>query len=92
MAGANYKDPAGTPKRPKEDRCKEMETVPVHIHLHCDGKERGEDPCININVNVSQCNQYPEFTTCFGDTVYYMNGTGTHEDPGPTTPGDPPPQ
>jgi len=72
----------------------EGETLPVHIHLHCNcddekGRERGEEPCINININISQKNYRPEFHSCFGDSISYMNGMGDHPDPGSND--DPPP-
>ena len=72
----------------------EGETLPVHIHLHCSCKDekredRGEEPCINININVSQNNYRPEFHSCFGDNISYMNGMGDHPDPGHGD--DPPP-
>lgn len=84
----------------KEERIRrELErraqSIPVHIHLHQEcskdysGKE-DEEPCININVNISQCNYQPQFHVCFGDTLAFSNGTGDHNPPGSSS-DDPPP-
>ena len=76
------------------DFLREGEILPVHIHLHCNCKEEGrkepgDEPCINININISQNNYRPEFHSCFGDSISYMNGMGDHPDPGNGD--DPPP-